>query len=160
MTADSDTFTVLEAIPGLDVSVCIDGEPLEEYDDDEGEEVKPGRVGQWQAARTVCKYITSESDKQFCIRITVDRSYNMDSSGLGFPIRIDGKLMTTPCMTKPNNPRVRNSLLQDYVRNVYGASGRAERGDQAILKRFKFSKIETSKSQGILVCLINFLKAI
>jgi hypothetical protein len=88
-----------------------------EYEDDEQEEVKPRRVGEWRAARTVSQYITFELDKEFSIRMTVDRSFNMDSPGLSF--------------------------------SFYGPSGRGNNNGQAHLRRFKFAKIETSKSQDL-----------
>ena len=85
---DSDIITVLDALTGLDVTVCIDGELLVEYEDDEQEEVKPGHIGEWRVARTISQYITFESGNEFSIHMTVDRSFNMDSSGLSFFISI------------------------------------------------------------------------
>jgi hypothetical protein len=145
----------LETLPGLEVAVCIDGKPLDEYEDDENEEAAPDRVSAWQAARTVTKYVPSESDKQFSILIKVKRNYFMDSPGLDFPIRIDGKWITTPCLTNTRYPRNHKTLVREFIEDVRGATGRTGTsgapGNASILQRFKFAKIETSKLRGILM---------
>ncbi|ESZ96956.1 hypothetical protein SBOR_2638 [Sclerotinia borealis F-4128] len=87
-------MAVLEAVSGIKVTVCVDDEALQEYDDDEFEAV-PGDVGAHQASRTVAKYVESCTDKSFSIKIEMGAEYKFDSPNL--TRRIRGRL------TKPKN---------------------------------------------------------
>jgi len=62
-------MAVLDGLPGLEVFVCIDGQPIQEYNDDEEEEVAQTPVAEYQAAKTVSKFVESISDKEFSIQI-------------------------------------------------------------------------------------------
>lgn len=143
-------MAIQDDVPGLEVAVCIDGKPLEEYDNDEEEQVKPGlpsEVSQYQAARTVTKYIESVSDQEFTIQLTLGPPFKMDYACLNTRIHIDGKKVDSPSIQKSRNL---NSFSEDCVatkfqRKIKGmrveAPGNAGR---ALLKRFKFAKIEAT----------------
>lgn len=62
-------MAILNSLPGLEVFAYIDGEPLEEYNDDEEEELEETLVTEHQAASTVSKYVESASDKEFYITL-------------------------------------------------------------------------------------------
>lgn len=144
-------MAIQDHVPGLEVAVCINGKPLEEYDNDEEEEAKPGLQSEafrYQAARTVTKYIESVSDQEFAIQLTIGPPFKMDYACLSIDVHIDGKKVDSPLMLKSKRL---DFFLGDYVTTKFGkrvegmkvaAPGNAGR---ALLKRFKFAKIETSK---------------
>jgi len=57
-------MAVLAGLPGLEAVICVDGEPLQEYEDDGEETFEPGPVGEYKASRTVSNYIQSASGKE------------------------------------------------------------------------------------------------
>jgi hypothetical protein len=144
-------MAIQDNIPGLEVTVCIDGKPLEEYDNDEEEEAKPGldpEVMKYQAARTVTKYIESVSDQEFIIQIKLAPPFKMDYACLSTSVQIDGRKVASPLIQKIDNlDRFSGDcVVTEFQRRVEGklveAPGNAGR---ELLKKFKFAKIETSK---------------
>jgi len=96
-------MAILDSVPGLAVHVCVDGTPLEEYKDgaeEEVEELNTSVIKQYQAARTVCQYVESVSDKEFSIELLVQPTYEMDCDNLEIGIKIDGKTLITPIISK------------------------------------------------------------
>jgi hypothetical protein len=141
-------MAILESLPGLEVTVCMDGQPLEEYDDNEEEEVGETPVAQYQAAKTVSKYIESASEKEFSINITLGTAFTMDFESLMAPIRMDGKFVAGPVMLKKRYlGSMRGSrILTPLSRTVHGVHSPAPGNDERILlRKFKFGKIDTSK---------------
>jgi len=143
-------MAILDSIPGLEVFVCVDDEPLQEYDDDgddEGE-VEHTQFAEYQGARTVGKFVESVSDKEFSIRINLETSYVMDCASLLFPIHIDGKRCWEPVLAKTYYAHsIQGSrVLSRVTINARGvravAPGIEER---EFLQKFKFSKIDVSK---------------
>jgi hypothetical protein len=61
-------MAVLDALPGLTVSVYVNGQPLPEFEDDTEKEPPDGLVAEYQASRTIWKYVEAVSDKGFSIR--------------------------------------------------------------------------------------------
>jgi hypothetical protein len=49
-------MAVLNHLEGIEVAICVDGQALHEYNDDEIE-AQAGAVGAHQASKTVSKYI-------------------------------------------------------------------------------------------------------
>jgi hypothetical protein len=143
-------MAILDSIPGLEVFVCVDGEPLEEYDDDDDGkgEVEHTQFAEYQGARTVGKFVESVSDKEFSIRINLETSYVMDCASLLFPIYIDGKRCFEAVLAKSYySQSVQGSrVLSRVTTNLRGvrvvAPGIEER---ELLQKFKFSKIGISK---------------
>lgn len=141
-------MAILDVVPGFEVSVRVNGEPLKEYDDDEDVVAeKPGAIGEYQKARTICKYIEAMSNTEFTVHLTVGTSFNMDSPGLSTPIFIDGKCANEPGFFKQNYTASiqGNRILVPLVRIVEGVNSTAPgKIDQQFLKPFKFSHIDTS----------------
>jgi hypothetical protein len=143
-------MAILDSIPGLEVFVCVDDKPLAEYDDDDdGEgEVEHTQVAEYQAARTVSKFVESVSDKEFSIRLNLETSFVMDCASLIFPINIDGKPCWEPVLAKSRFPQsVQGSrVLSRVTINAQGVRAVAPGIEgQEFLQKFKFSKIDTSK---------------
>jgi hypothetical protein len=144
-------MAILDSIPGLEVFVCVDGEPLEEYDDDDDGkgEVEHTQVAEYQAARTVGKFVESVSDKEFSIRINLQTSFVMDCASLLFAIGIDRKYRLVPVLAKSDFPQsVQGSrVLSRVTRYIQGVPAVAQGiEERESLHKFKFSKIDTSKS--------------
>jgi hypothetical protein len=142
-------MAILNSVPGLEICVCIDGEALVEYDDDEEQEVGAGHVAEYQAAKTVSKYIESISDKDFGIKATIGPKYVFDSSAVSFAIEIDGKLMITPILEKSKYPTLvfQSRVTGNIVSHTRGVRvPTAVNSEKALLKKFRFSKIEMSLS--------------
>jgi hypothetical protein len=143
-------MAILDSIPGLAVFVCVDGKPLEEYDDDDDDEgeVEHTQVAEYQAARTVSKFVESVSDKEFSICANLETSFVMDCASLLFPINIDGKLCWEGVVAKSSMPlSIRGSRVVSKVTRIaqgvkVAAPGNEER---EFLQKFKFAKIDTSK---------------
>jgi hypothetical protein len=138
-------MAVLESLPGLTVSIHVDGQPLPEYEDHTEEETPDGPVAEYQAARTVCRYVEALSDKDFCIKTSLDAPYIMDCPSLMFPCWVDGNPAPAKVLKKTHHlDRIQGDLvvypLQMMVEGVtVEAPGRS---DQEFLKKFRFAKIE------------------
>ncbi|KAE9368742.1 hypothetical protein N431DRAFT_494137 [Stipitochalara longipes BDJ] len=140
-------MAVLDTLRGLDVSICIDGQPLKEYDDDEEEEVQETPVAEYQAARTVRKYVESVSDKEFEVKIVLGTSFVMDYDCIMAPITIDGKRMIETVIVKARQGHiVRGSrFLSQVTRTVRGVTRPAPgANEQEFLRKFRFEKIGTT----------------
>jgi hypothetical protein len=130
------TMAVFDFIKGIEVTVRVDGQALQEYDDDEIK-VEPGEVGEYQASRTVSKYIEAAGDKEFSIHMSIGSPYKMDCPALYFATFVDGVELPSPVCTKTRY-QSGNSLDTKIEGVKSGPHGRT------ILKPFKFSSIKTS----------------
>ncbi|OBT84583.1 hypothetical protein VE02_06329 [Pseudogymnoascus sp. 03VT05] len=63
-------MAVIDAVPGVEVSICINAQPVREYED--ADEVIDGPL----ASETVVKYIEAISDAQFTINVTVHPTFD------------------------------------------------------------------------------------
>jgi len=81
-------MAIFDFLPGFEVTVNVDGEPLKEYNDNE-DEIIPGEVGKYQASKTVAKYIELVTGKGFTIKLSVGHPYKMRDH-LSFTIMADG----------------------------------------------------------------------
>ncbi|KAH9207285.1 hypothetical protein DL95DRAFT_396184 [Leptodontidium sp. 2 PMI_412] len=129
-------MAILDRVPGLEVTVHVDGQQAQEYDDDEGEPAVLGAVGWYQAARTVRKYVESISDKEFLVQLSLDRSFKFDCPTLSCELSIDGKIVRSPVIYRKHQ--------DSFTLDIDGIKTSAGDGKRALLKPFKFSKIETS----------------
>jgi hypothetical protein len=83
-------MAIFDLLPDIGVTVEVDKQPLKEYNDDDLE-VVPGKFGQYQASRTVAKYVEAVSGKEYSINVKVGSGYQRDCPTLGFSVKIDGK---------------------------------------------------------------------
>ncbi|KAA8575013.1 hypothetical protein MFRU_002g03550 [Monilinia fructicola] len=127
-------MAVLKSVRGIQVTVRVDGKALEEYEDDEFEAV-PGEVGDYQASRTVAKYIESCTGKNFDMKFKVDEEYKFDSPNITFSTYVDGTKVHTRIVAR-NNSFPREKTLKGV--NIESKNG------LVFLKPFHFSNIITS----------------
>jgi hypothetical protein len=84
-------MAVIPDLLGFEITVCVDGTPLPEYADDEPEEeTLPVTFGETPAAKSISKYIESETDQEFAIGLTISSPFKVDCPSLGFSLLIDG----------------------------------------------------------------------
>lgn len=83
-------MAVLEDVRGIAVTVCVDKQALQEYDDDEPEGVPAEVGGHIKASKTVSKYVESTTGKLFYIKLEISKAYKFDSPMVSFQIFVDG----------------------------------------------------------------------
>ncbi|KAF4626757.1 hypothetical protein G7Y89_g11399 [Cudoniella acicularis] len=135
------TMAILHDLPGIKVTVYMNGKPVEEYDDDE-EFAPPSRAlvanndGK-PIVKTTTKYIESITDQEFSIYIDITNPFKFDCPNIGPTVFIDGfKASRT------------NILRSDYTSHtvsqvIKGAYERDVRRKIQKFRHFKFSKVET-----------------
>lgn len=121
-------MAVLEFVPGIEVTVCIDGEPLQEYEDEGAEDDD----------KSIIRYIEATSDKAFALELRVGPPYVFDCPTLGFTVHVDGKEANSPLLEKKVY-----LLNKTWTYLVDGVNSR-ERG-RNVIRAFKFSELKTSK---------------
>ena len=127
-------------LEGIEVTICIDGQPVTEYetDNDEIEHSQP-LVKLHQANVTVTNYIEAITNKEFSIKVEIRPPYKFDCPTLTFQIMIDGNHIYT------------NSIRSSQLETTGAYAGAAQGlfsgtpGETGLLNKFKFSKIVTSK---------------
>ena len=92
-------MAVLSTLPGVVAEILINGESVQEYDDDSEIQIdhEDEHVVEYQTTHTVSKYIQSKTGEEFSIRFIVGAPYVkgtvMDHIRLGFHIYIDSTLV-------------------------------------------------------------------
>ncbi|KFY34976.1 hypothetical protein V494_06311 [Pseudogymnoascus sp. VKM F-4513 (FW-928)] len=125
-------MAVIDAVPGLEVSVCINGQPVNEYEDS-GEEID-GPL----ASKTVVKYIEATSDAEFTINVTIDPAFDAHRGtrdDLLVDAKIDGKWVAgryRDCTA--NNERTNWTTVLDGIRDY--------EADRQTIRAFKFTTVE------------------
>jgi hypothetical protein len=84
-------MAILDLVKGLEVLICVNGEPLLEYDDDEeAPSIAGSAATKYRASRTVSKYIESQEGK-YEVHIKLDHQFVFSSPVLWAAIKIDGE---------------------------------------------------------------------
>jgi hypothetical protein len=135
-------MAVLDVVPQFKSQIYVDGQPLEEFDDDEDEEQDVGPAGEYRSVRTVTKYIESTSDKEYSVRLDMDLTYKYDSPSLMHRVTIDGKVLACLVLYPPPKKNEYRALTPKFSivtgHKVQHSVGRGT------LRKFKFSKISKS----------------
>ncbi|KAE9368744.1 hypothetical protein N431DRAFT_494139 [Stipitochalara longipes BDJ] len=136
-------MAVLEGLEGIEVTVCVDNQALREYDDDEVEK-QSGAIGEYQASKTVSKYIEAVTGKEFTISLAVRAPYKMDCPTLVFQINLDGSKVARPMLRKSQYQyRLGWERVTSGVKHqLDGASKRCS------IRHFRFAEIQTTEDQA------------
>ena len=110
-------------VPGLEVKVCVQGQPLDEYDDDKIPEPK-----------TTTKYIEARSGEIFSI-MTVFKPPFPSQYDIAIRTCIDGVKMNT-------HTRKRDEILQRPIPSKHYYSFQ---GGEWVKQRFTFAKLNIGK---------------
>lgn len=81
-------MAVIDAVPGIEISICINGQPVKEYEDSDQEVDGP------LASTTAVKYIEAISDREFTIKVTVHPAFDEHKGtreDLLINAKVDGK---------------------------------------------------------------------
>jgi len=134
-------MAVLDALEGIEVTICVDGQALHEYNDDEIE-AQAGAVGAHQASKTVSKYIEAATGKEFAIKTAIKSPYKMDCPTLSFLCTVDGMKVCNRILRKTNYKSA--SGFETVVKGLrHDLGGVSER---SFIKPFQFAEIKTSTS--------------
>ncbi|KAH7391261.1 hypothetical protein BKA64DRAFT_710171 [Cadophora sp. MPI-SDFR-AT-0126] len=94
-------MAILESIPEFEVTVCVDGKALKEYDTENDKiEGSDEAVVKHQEAVTVTKFIESPTDKTFMVNVSVQPSYKQDRPNVSFELWVDGQFIEAHLMEK------------------------------------------------------------
>lgn len=130
-------MAVNDAVPGIEVSILINGKPVEEYEDS-GEEID-GPL----ASKTVVKYIEALSDTEFTINTDAFPAfdeYQEKRDDILVDTRIDGLWVAGRFRRYANSDK-----SAPWNIRLRGASGMNGAGRPTI-RAFKFTAIEIGKS--------------
>ena len=118
----------------VEVTISANGNELQEYDEDAGEQ---------NTSNSVTKYIEAltGAGADFQIDYHVKPTFQLTSSGISIPIRIDGQRMDDHRLAK--NKELINLSRRAYSNSFMGAR-RAQDGEWNF-QRFSFAEIETSR---------------
>ncbi|KAI9648088.1 hypothetical protein NHQ30_002717 [Ciborinia camelliae] len=106
-------MVVLDKLPGLEVNVQVNGANLQEYNDDEEVEVKPGPVGEHQASRTVSKYIEAVDGAEFSIKCSLSSQFKMDAPNIELILFVDGNHVAGRILGRSNDEARLSNLSKD-----------------------------------------------
>lgn len=125
-------MAILKSVPGIEVSICVDDEPLIEHTD---RSAKAERS-------TILKYVEVVPDKEFTIRITTDKSYKWTSPYIVLDIIVDGvEIRTLPYSREEFEQECQAS--SSHVHDCIGSYG--IENEQEVVSPFKFSKLSVCK---------------
>lgn len=132
-------------LPGLAVTVLVNGTPATEHDDPDEIQVEheDHEVVAYQIARTVSKYIESITGQHFSIKFEVGPPLGHEGmiyTKFVIEIEVDGIPAWTCFCDRPFFKKHPGGTWEDQVEGVKEGKGRS-----CTLKEFKFAKIETSK---------------
>jgi hypothetical protein len=117
-------MAVLNSVPGLEVKIVVNGEPLQEYVDNEDE----------LAPNTVLKYVEATSGAEFTVQYTItsEFTYNHDMS---LRVYVDGVRAVS---------NVRRST-KDVRGTCVFEERRSGGGEDLFLRKFAFSELTIGK---------------
>ncbi|TGO36562.1 hypothetical protein BHYA_0121g00230 [Botrytis hyacinthi] len=133
-------MVVLDRLPGLDVTIRVNGVQAQEYDDDEDIEVGPGPVGEHQALRTVSKYIEAIDGAEFSIICALLPKLKFNAPNLRVHVSVDGNYAQGRFVTPLD---VGRSPVQ-----LDGPVSFHPIGNRSKLQKYRFSELRISSEEG------------
>ncbi|KAF7938573.1 uncharacterized protein EAE98_000911 [Botrytis deweyae] len=143
-------MAVLDSLPGIEVAVCVDGEPLKEYENTEDELIlnepeglgKKFEVAKHQRSVTVKKFVESTAGKFFTIKCTIKSPYRYTGActHISFFSSIDGEnLSCAPLFNKETYEKNSSGLTREVEGNLYKEEGKL------LLQRLKFTEMHLTQ---------------
>ena len=150
----------LDTLPGIEVKIASNDDPLPEHEDIEGPNSKHADpvVAEYQNSRTVSVWIESETGAEFSILLSVGspivdatkKKNKMNYMNLKFYCVVDGQhAWISECPRRWFNDRPGQEKRTSWKGEVLGPKQGKGRGCK--LRRFKFAKIETSMFSSLLL---------
>jgi hypothetical protein len=141
---------------GLQATVQVSGQPLNEYDDNEVSAEPSGiipehptntTIRQWRANRTICKYVEVIEGAKFVVNVTAAPTFTCPSPSLICDLKINdtsaGRQILLPIGLNNFNPASSLWFHGIHVSAPGAAPGRC------LFRRFKFAKVEQSTSSSL-----------
>ncbi|THY27019.1 hypothetical protein D6D00_05256 [Aureobasidium pullulans] len=116
-------MAILDSLPGVEITVVVDGEDLHEYQDTDMEDEE----------NTVTKYVEAVTGANFAIKACVSQYFKYEGDCLGIRVEVDGLFVSSPLF----KPHGRSTFLADGVFV----------GDENI-RKLRFSKLEIVNEHG------------
>lgn len=117
-------MAILDSLPGVEITVVVDGEDLHEYQDTDMEDEE----------NTVTKYVEAVTGANFAIKIMVPKKFGFEGTCLSFHVLVDGAEAEHP-LIQPRHVR-----RAPKVRSVEGA-----RVSNTHIRKFRFTELETGE---------------
>ncbi|KAJ8066653.1 hypothetical protein OCU04_005700 [Sclerotinia nivalis] len=135
-------MAISDLLLGVETTVCVDGIPLPEYDNNDiKSEAGTSEEKKALASKTVSKYIEALTDKNFAVNVAVNEAYKSnyanDSSCLIVKITIDGITVRESSLTVFHTHPWQWKL---HARGLYSVENGVEG-----FKPFAFSKLALCK---------------
>jgi len=127
-------------VPGLNVTINVNGEPLVEYEDDNIDETLQDEAAPLRA-KAISKYVTSVTDQEFTIDLTVGAEYITTSPSLTFRLSVDGEWISSPILTQSYF-----WVGRDQKRTIIGPESYDAYTQKGFVHHMKFAGIKTSRS--------------
>lgn len=117
-------MAVIDVLPGVEVTVDVDGNPLKEYEDRDEEEPE----------KTITRYVEAQSGKKFSIRVKCSKECKFKGDSITFRFYADGTNADAIVLEKTS---------PDYVCQGFESHGRTS--------KFRFSTLETGKLEIFII---------
>lgn len=129
-------------LPSIKVTVEVDGVPLTEHpDSNDVFKHNDPLVRAHQSRCTVSNYVECTTGKYFAVRLSIGSTYKWDCPSISFDIFVDGKCFWRGVFYRKTHEN------KDYTHLVEGPVT-GSTGEAGILRRMKFTAIQTSKRQA------------
>ncbi len=134
-------MAIHEDLPGVEVTVCLNGEASKEYpaENDDFEHEDPAVVLHNQTW-TITNYIEAVTGKPFTIKMKACDPFRLQSPTIGFDVYVDGNYIDGTLLGVDEYDLIDN----DWEQDVKGPPSKA--GHNYIVKPMRFTEIKSSKS--------------
>ncbi|THW64471.1 hypothetical protein D6D19_09493 [Aureobasidium pullulans] len=120
-------MAILDSLPGVEITVVVDGEDLHEYQDTDMEDEED----------TITKYVEAVTDATFAIKIKGSKRVTYKGDCLSFHVSVDGSSIEWPMIFSEA------TKVEDHIRIVEGVYVR-----DGYLRKPKFNALETVTEHG------------
>jgi hypothetical protein len=117
-------MAIIPGVPGLEVEVLINEEPVKEYEDEDAEEVPT-------VSGSVAKYIESQTGAEFSFRCKFSKDSSLQNDDLAIIFSIDGTESVKHLCRKKNLP----------WEPILKLGHRYWKDDEWFLKKFTFTEL-------------------
>lgn len=139
-------MAIIHDLPGVKITVQVDGQDAVEYDDPDGLENDANRMNaRWRTLN----YVESKDDAFFSVRYQIDNSHRWESPvhALSLTLYVDGKRVDGVVCEATRFHNYNPFFVWDHT--VDGSRERSTASGYERLNKFKFSKVTTSMSRTL-----------
>ncbi|THX60033.1 hypothetical protein D6D06_01596 [Aureobasidium pullulans] len=119
-------MAILHSLPGVEITVVVDGEDLHEYQDTDMEDEE----------NTVTKYVEAVTGANFAIKACVSQQFKYEGDCLNIRVAVDGLFVSSPLIEPGDTSKISTSLVDGVIV-----------GDENI-RKLRFSELEIVNEHG------------